>query len=86
MWCTSHTLSPAISRHHRHHREHEGQDLHPLLQDGSAHYDAYILKLFRVCVVCVCVGFQYTVEELSTEDKITLCIIRNYLDFKVTTQ
>lgn len=29
------------------------------------------------------VGFQYPSEELSAEDKITLCIIESYLDFKV---
>ena len=28
-------------------------------------------------------GFQYMSDDLSEEDKITLCIIRNYLDFKV---
>ena len=29
-------------------------------------------------------GFHYTVDELSTEDNITMCIIESYLDFKVT--
>lgn len=28
-------------------------------------------------------GFQYSSDELSTEDKITICIIESYLDFKV---
>lgn len=30
-----------------------------------------------------CIGFQYANDELSAEDKITVCIIENYLDFKV---
>ncbi len=34
---------------------------------------------------CVCVGFQYTMEGLPTEDRVTLCIVESYLDFKVTT-
>lgn len=32
------------------------------------------------------VGFQYPSEELSMEDRITLCIIESYLDFKVCTK
>ena len=34
---------------------------------------------------CACVGFQYTMEGLPTEDRVTLCIVESYLDFKVTT-
>ncbi len=33
---------------------------------------------------CACVGFQYTMEGLPTEDRVTLCIVESYLDFKVT--
>ena len=35
------------------------------------------------CAFLFVAGFQYMSDGLSTEDKITLCIIRNYLDFKV---
>ena len=31
----------------------------------------------------VMTGFQYPHEELSVEDRITICVIESYLDFKV---
>jgi hypothetical protein len=37
-----------------------------------------------VSVTCLHTGFQYPVEELSLEDKITICIMESYLDFKVS--
>lgn len=36
-----------------------------------------------IIVLLLFPGFQYYSDELSTEDKITLCIIEGYLDFKV---
>ena len=35
-------------------------------------------------VPIVLTGFQYPHEELSLEDKITICIMESYLDFKVS--
>ena len=32
---------------------------------------------------CWCAGFQYPSDDLSTEDKVTLCVVENYLEFKV---
>ena len=33
----------------------------------------------------ICVGFQSYPGDLSTEDKISLCIAEKYLDFKAST-
>ena len=38
----------------------------------------------NIDVSVFCVGFQYPLAELSAEDRITICIIESYLDFKVT--
>ena len=37
-----------------------------------------------VCYYSISVGFQYPLAELSAEDRVTICIIESYLDFKVT--
>lgn len=36
-----------------------------------------------MCTMCVCVGFNYPIDSMNTDEKITMCIIENYLSFKV---
>lgn len=37
----------------------------------------------KIYALCTKLGFQCPADSLTTEDKITMCIIQSYLDFKV---
>ena len=39
-------------------------------------------QLCKDMILCL-IGFAHPSDGISTEDKITLCIVENYLDFKV---
>ena len=38
----------------------------------------------KIYALCTKLGFQCPADNLTSEDKITMCIIQSYLDFKVT--
>ena len=41
-----------------------------------------LCKDMILLLLCI-IGFAHPSDGISTEDKITLCIVENYLDFKV---
>ncbi|CAI8001807.1 Cilia- and flagella-associated protein 69 [Geodia barretti] len=54
----------------------------PSHQPSAAVIDITENMRAKIYILCCKMGFQYVADDLTTEDKITLCIIRNYLDFK----
>ena len=62
----------------------QGMSPLPTNQPSPAILDVTENMRAKIYALCTKLGFQCPSNSLTTEDKITMCIIQSYLDFKVS--